>query len=406
LKKIFKRTAVFLFVVTMFLQGGVCFLKGTLPDSFLIYDGDTIAFSNIIPITAQNVQAVYNSGDEKANKGSYITKLRMFGIIPVKNAEVKVIDRLQVVLSGRIFGIKIFTDGVMVVSVSDIPTEKGLCSPAKTAGLVKGDIIVSLNGAEVYTNEEVAKIFETGKKAQALINRDGTLIDKEITPVFDIKEQKYRTGMWVRDSTAGIGTMTFYMPDSGIFAGLGHAVCDIETGEPIPINSGEIVDAKIISIDKSKNGAAGELCASFVSQRTGFIDKNSLEGVYGIYDFFEKQETVFIELSQNVKQGEAKILTTIDENGPQYFSCQIEQTNMGSSDNRDMIIRITDKSLLEKTGGIVQGMSGSPILQNGRLVGAITHVFVNDPKKGYGIFAEKMYRNVQDVNVNELKKAS
>ena len=226
------------------------------------------------------------------------------------------------------------------------------------------------------------------------INRDGREITFELTPVFSEYSRTYQVGMWVRDSTAGIGTMTFYEPSSGAFGGLGHPICDIDTGSVIPISSGEIVDVKINNVKKGYEGVPGELQGSFISgDAIGILNKNNKYGVFG--SLLIKPDTskaIPMGLKQDVRVGEATILTTVDGTIPKEYSISIEKIDYRNNDTaKNMVIKITDKELLEKTGGIVQGMSGSPIIQDGKLVGAVTHVFVNDPSKGYGVFTENMY---------------
>ena len=205
--------------------------------------------------------------------------------------------------------------------------------------------------------------------------------------------------MWVRDSSAGIGTLTFYSPSSQVFAGLGHPVCDVDTGETLPLSSGEIVPAKIYSVNRGVSGTPGELRGGFEKGTLGNLTVNGETGIYGtLSNLPTLNDPVPVAMKQQVKSGSAQVLTTIDGTTPKLYDIRIDQVRYNdSSPTRNMVIVITDQELLDKTGGIVQGMSGSPILQDGKLIGAVTHVFVNDPTKGFAIFAENMLKTAETV---------
>ena len=217
---------------------------------------------------------------------------------------------------------------------------------------------------------------------------------------------QYKIGVWVRDSSAGIGTMTFYDNDTGCFAGLGHGICDSEAGTILPLLSGDIVTAEINGLTKSTTGSAGSLRGYFADDNAiGTILTNSERGVFGKA---EKAPIDNLEIpiawKQNVHTGEAKVLSTIDGSEPKYYNIWIE--NVSRNDNQEtknMVIHVTDGELLDTAGGIVQGMSGSPIIQDGKLIGAVTHVFVNDPTRGYAIFAENMYESVNEIAQNSIE---
>ena len=233
------------------------------------------------------------------------------------------------------------------------------------------------------------------------MRRGNLTFSVEVTAVKSVSEERYKLGAWVRDSSAGIGTLTFYDPGSGIFGGLGHAVCDIDTGEILPLQSGEVVPVNISGVVRGEVGEPGELRGSFAKGSVlGTLAQNGETGVYGqMRGFLTNQEAMSVAMKQEVHTGSAQIITTIDSGGYQYYDVQIEKVHFNDgSPTRNLIVRITDETLLEKTGGIVQGMSGSPIIQDGKLVGAVTHVFVNDPTRGYGIFAENMLKTAASVS--------
>ena len=306
------------------------------------------------------------------------------GNIPIKNAGISYKERPYVIPGGIPFGIKIRSEGVMVVSVED-------GSPAKNAGIRPGDVIMSINGEKVTTNAEISeKIQDTPSGATVVFKRKDSEISVKLTPNENGGELK--VGAWVRDSAAGIGTLTYYNPESGAFGGLGHAVSDITTGEAVPLGAGEITHAQIYDIIRGKEGSAGELCGIILpNSDIGGIEENRSSGVFGkLYEPLEG-ETVPVAFRQEVQPGAATIITTLDDGCPKEYSIEIERINLlDLNGSKAMVIRITDSELLEKTGGIVRGMSGSPIIQNGMLAGAVTHVLVNDPTRGYAVFAETM----------------
>ena len=240
------------------------------------------------------------------------------------------------------------------------------------------------------------------------IKRGGVESEIRFCAVRSQSERCYKAGIWVRDSSAGIGTMTFYDPETQMIAGLGHAVCDVDTGDIVPIASGEIVPARIYSVTKGQSGIPGELRGGF---ETGSYGPLLVNGITGVYASCRTEtitgERVEVALKQEIEEGEAKIYTTIRGKQPQWYRIRITQIrHRDENATRNMVIEITDEELLESTGGIVQGMSGSPIVQNGKLIGAVTHVLVNDPTKGYAIFAENMLETAQGVADGQLKEAS
>ena len=217
----------------------------------------------------------------------------------------------------------------------------------------------------------------------------------------------YHLGMWLKDSSAGIGTLTFYDPENEVLAGLGHALCDGETGKMISVNRGSVVKAEILSVTKSRDGYAGELNGRFVGEEYSKILTNSDNGIYAVTsDAFAEHPIVEVMGKQEIKEGKAEIIVTTNDETSRSYECKIKAINYSSGDSRNMIVEITDKELLNETGGIVQGMSGSPIVQNGKLIGALTHVFVDNPRKGYAIFAENMLETAQSVSQQQLKEAS
>ena len=279
------------------------------------------------------------------------------------------------------------------------------------AGIKKGDYIISVNGKKIYTNEDLSEIVEKsgGEEMEFLISRNSKKMKKRVRALISSETGSYKIGIWIKDSSAGIGTLTFYSPASNVICGLGHGICDDETGELLKLNSGELVTAEIIDVEKGVVGAPGQLEGKFTYDTIGEISLNSKCGVYS-YINGKKGYGNYTEiaLKQEVKNGKGQILCTIDGNTPELYDCKITvRSSAYLSKTQNLVVTVTDKRLLEKTGGIVQGMSGSPILQNGKLVGAVTHVLVDNPQKGYGIFAENMLETAQSVaESNKLKDAS
>ena len=321
------------------------------------------------------------------------TEIKLLKIIPVKKTKVTNTKRQYVVLGGEVFGIKIYTDGVVIVGIDSIEGENGAETPAEKAGLKVGDVVLYFNDKKVESTRHFTKLLQDngGTTIKLKIRRNSKEIELNFTSVKENNSGKYKAGLWVRDSTAGIGTVTFYNTSNNSFAGLGHAVCDVDTGEIMPMKNGEMAEAYVGNLYKSQSGSVGELCGVLTGKTIGKLCINEETGIYGYTYFGAEGEIMPVALKQEVHEGYAQIYCTIDKNPPQYYDVKIIKIYSNSSSvNKDFVVEITDKNLISKTGGILQGMSGTPIIQNGMIVGAITHVFVNNPKQGYGIFAEKM----------------
>jgi stage IV sporulation protein B len=336
--------------------------------------------------------------------------IKLFGVIPIKEVTVENLGSPEVVPLGTPFGIKMLTDGVLVVDTNGFPTKGGYCSPASDAGIKPGDIIKSINGVAVFSNVDVAAVIADAEDGAEIIYLRNDEENKTVlTPEKSSKDGKLKAGMWVKDSSAGIGTLTFADPITGIAAGLGHPVCDTQTGEIMPLHSGQSCEVSITRYKKGAPGVPGELTGSF-SQDTeiGELLGNRQNGVYTeiktdeISEMSDRAGTEAIPLAfrQEIKKGSAVIYSTIDGDTPESYAIEIEDINLNDrGDSKDMIIRIKDERLIDSTGGIIQGMSGSPIIQNGKIIGAVTHVFVNNPQKGYAIFADTMY--AEQMNIYE-----
>ncbi len=294
---------------------------------------------------------------------------------------------------GMPFGVKFYSEGLVIVGFTDVPCEDGSPTPAYDAGLRVNDIITKVNGNDVDTSGDLLDSI-TGETMEITYLRDGEEGRVSFTPVQSTEDGKYKTGMWVRDTTAGIGTVTYIIPETGEFGGLGHGICDPATGEPVKMVRGTVMDVEISGINKGVSGTPGELKGYFKSDKTGVLLGNTKCGVYGVLGEipFDKipQPALPVADPSDVEEGTAWIWSTLDDNAVCRYEIEILRIHRDSEDHRNFEIAVRDERLIDRTGGIVQGMSGSPIIQNGHIVGAVTHVMVNDPTRGYGIVIENM----------------
>lgn len=409
----------------------------SLPDELvLLEEGEYIYhFQNILPIkisTDNNSTIQLKRKEEQQfqyirisnpillktqNKGSLDLCVSMFGLIPVKTIKVDVIPNIKIIACGNTIGIKLKLDGILVVGMSEVETVDGKkILPVKETGIKPGDFITKVNDRGVEdVNDLITKIDASkGEKIDIQYRRGEDYNSIHVKPVMSIDDKRYHIGLWVRDNTAGIGTLTYYEPDTLCFGSLGHGITDIDTGVLMSVKWGEILDANILAIKKSENGTPGELKGIFDEDKNkfGIVDVNSIYGIYGkLYnpiigiDMMSKR-LYPIAVKNQIKEGSATILANIMGKQVNEYEIEIQKVSTRNANgSKGMVIKITDKRLLEATGGIVQGMSGSPIIQDGRIVGAITHVLVNDPTRGYGIFIECMIKKMQENSAINMRKA-
>lgn len=393
MKKLFKNvfvkaSATVLSAALLGLYGTAGYFSSNIPDSITTESG------NVEFAAYPELKSEYISENQAS--------VSLMGAIPVKSVTVNRKDAPTLIAGGNPFGIKLLMEGVMVTGISDVDGES---CPAADAGIEKGDIITRADDVPLTSNSDLSRVIsESGGDAVTLdFTRDGVDMTAELIPVYSEKEEKWRSGMWVRDSIAGIGTMTFIDKETGKFSGLGHPVCDSDTGELVPLHSGEAVPVKITEAQKGKAGAPGCLHGQFTKLPPyGELTLNSGCGIFGSLsktaaDRLGTPMEYKLGYRQDIEIGEAYIISTVNGTEPKMYTISIEEVDYNSREaSKNMVIRITDEELIAETGGIVQGMSGSPIIQNDRIIGAVTHVFVADPTRGYGIFAENMYNMISD----------
>jgi stage IV sporulation protein B len=374
-------------------------LYTSLPERIYVEAGDEVRLTRFSWLQPMAQYGAQNVASTRA-VGSYTVTMGIGGLIPIKTIRTVVTERPTVTVCGTPFGVKMFSEGALIVGFTDISLENGgHANPAKTAGLRLGDRVICIDNVQTLNNDAVKEALEqsNGAPVEVVYVRDGEQYSTQLTPVKSAEDGQWMAGMWVRDSSAGVGTLTFVDEEAGVFAGLGHAISDSDTGESVALRSGEIVPCTIVGYTAGTAGSPGELKGQFVSAHAiGTIRLNGDNGVYGTTRTNFEGQSMEVAFAQEVETGAAEIWTTISGEEPQAYSVKIERISDADA-LRNLVIRVTDERLLKETGGIVQGMSGSPIVQNGRLVGAVTHVLVNDPTRGYGIFAETMLEQAEQV---------
>lgn len=412
MKKLFHFFSLFGLCIASVIFAFVLFGEITIPDSIQLLENEEIHVNGIYSLKSSqeeenNASAASVASVSSEKPGSYTVEISVFNTIPVKSSTVTVSKRQYVVPSGDIFGVKIYTDGVLVVGMDDVFTASGAVNPAKDAGLEIGDAILAVDGKTVDTTEALTEALHSGAQQVCVqVRRGSETFETVLTLAVSENDGSLKAGLWVRDSTAGVGTMTFYDPQTGVFGGLGHAICDLDTGAVMPLKSGVAVETVISGCYKGSAGVTGELCGVFQEETLGELYTNCDAGVYGcLTEFDTSAVSVPVATKNEVKTGYAQIISTVDDTGPHYYDVQIVKVYLNSDENgKNMILEVTDEDLIAKTGGIIQGMSGSPIIQDGMLVGAVTHVFVNNALQGYGIFAETMLKESQSVETAELEQ--
>ncbi|MDQ0213815.1 stage IV sporulation protein B [Oikeobacillus pervagus] len=387
-----------------------------LPDTITMQKGEKLSLEKSPAIqvfsSSNHVADIQNNKSALSVVGKDIGKedvvFELAGF-PIKKVDVNVVKDLKVIPGGQSIGVKLNTLGVLVVGHHLVNTPDGKKSPGEEAGIQVGDMITKINGEKVDKMNDVAPfVQQAGEKQKPLdieLLRDKKIINTKLQPMKDSTEKSFKLGIYIRDSAAGIGTMTFYEPHSKKYGALGHVISDMDTKKPIVVQDGQIVKSKVTSIEKGRHGDPGEKLAQFSEDRQviGDINRNSPYGIFGKLNQNISngiiQKPMPIALSHQVKEGPAQILTVVDGEKVEKYDIEIVSTiPQKYPATKGMVLKIKDPKLLDKTGGIVQGMSGSPIIQNGKIIGAVTHVFVNDPTSGYGVHIEWML-NEAGINI-------
>ncbi|WP_378955556.1 SpoIVB peptidase [Pelosinus sp. sgz500959] len=352
---------------------------------------------------------------ETVKLGNATMEFKLLNFIPIRTVQVDVLPAIKLLPGGNSIGVVLHSRGVIVVGNSPITIEnEQQVNPAKDAGIHVGDVILSINGVQVQNDSQVAEVIDNSGRDDEILDivlkRGEEEMNIKLKPVLCSETKRYRIGLFVRDSAAGVGTLTFHDPESHAYGALGHIITDSDTNQPIDCEQGKIVGAKVSGIQHGMRGQPGEKIGVFIEgdQLLGNIEKNTKFGIYGKLtteipnDLYS--EPIPVASMNQIQTGSAEILTVVNGQTIERFSIEIQKVNLQESpEGKGIVIKVTDPILLEKTGGIVQGMSGSPIIQNGKLVGAVTHVFVHDPTRGYGCFIDWMLMEIGVIPKNENK---
>ena len=403
--KLIKKIIIITFLLLIYIY--VCNIC-LLPSSYIIMQGENLNLYTLLGLSIkekldyQTLQTSSTIEQTQINKiGKVNFSLNLFNLIPLKNIDVNVIPKTTVVPMGNAIGMKLYTAGVLVVGMSEIEGKK----PYENSGIKEGDRIVQINQNQIDNTDDLMEAVNqsNGNKISVQYVRDEKTITTSIKPVKN-SSNEYKIGLWVRDAAAGVGTLTFYEPASRMFATLGHGIMDIDTLDLIKIANGELVTTNILSITKGTKGNPGEIRGTIEAGHTiGNISKNTKFGVFGTlnktpYLTVSDENAMQVALREEIKTDKAQIICEVENGKKEYYDIEIQKVFVNNNkDNKSMLIKITDLKLLKKTGGIIQGMSGAPIIQNGKFVGAVTHVLVNDPTIGYGVFADIMLKQMKEV---------
>ena len=405
--KVLKEFFVILFLLVVYMY--VCNIS-MLPNNIILMQGETLNLNTILGINVKSsslsnaITASSNLNNSIAeNTGKMELKLDLFNLFPVKDVTVNVIPKTKVVPLGKAIGMRLYTEGVLVVGMSEIEGKK----PYENSGIETGDKIVEINNVEIKSTDELIQCVNSANGSSVEIKYINNKNEEEVANITPAKtaENEYKLGLWVRDAAAGVGTVTFYEPSSGEFGALGHGINDVDTYELIDIANGEIVTTNIIDIVKGEKGSPGEIRGIIEGERTiGNVSKNTSFGVYGnmlntTSLNINKENELEVANRSEIKLGKAEIMCELENGKVEKYEIEIQKIFLdNNSDNKSMLIKVTDEELIEKTGGIIQGMSGAPVIQNGKFIGAVTHVLVNDPQMGYAIFGDLMIKQMREVN--------
>ena len=402
--KILKKFLIIIFILIIYIY--VCNIS-MLPNNIILMQGEALNLNTFLGINIKNSNVVTASSNLNNSiveeTGKMELKLNLFNLFSVKDVTVNIIPKTTVVPLGKAIGMKLYTEGVLVVGMSEIEGKK----PYENSGIETGDKIIEINNIEISNTDELIQCVNNSNGSNVEIKYINDKNEEEVANILPAKtsNNEYKLGLWVRDAAAGVGTITFYEPSTGEFGALGHGINDVDTYELIDIANGELVNTNIIDIVKGEEGSPGEIRGIIEGERTiGSISKNTSFGVYGnVLDTtklsINKNSELEVANRSEIKTGKAQIMCELENGKVQNYEIEIQKIFLeNNSDNKSMLIKVTDKELIEKTGGIIQGMSGAPIIQNGKFIGAVTHVLVNDPQMGYAVFGDLMIKQMREVN--------
>ena len=386
---------------------------GNIPKEIVVFEGEEISMKTLLGISikdekSETIETSSSNSNKISNEvGKTSVEVSLFDNITLKNVDVSVLPKTTVIPVGNIAGVKLYTNGVLVVGMSEIEgKDNKKYKPYENTGIEEGDTIIKINEEEIDSTNDLIEVvnMSQGKEIKVEYIHEDDTKECSITPV-ETSSNEYKLGLWVRDSAAGVGTVSFYEPETRTFGALGHGITDIDTNELINIASGEFITTRILNITKGESGNPGRIQGTIENQQNiGLISKNSKFGIYGKVNNIssldiDTSKEMEVALREEIQEGKATILCSLDNQKPQEYEIEIQKIYKENNyDNKSMKIKVTDERLLEKTGGIIQGMSGSPIIQNGKFVGAVTHVLVNNPQEGYAVFGDIMLKQAKDTN--------
>jgi len=393
-----------------------------IPNHIVIFEGENLKIQTLFGVkvktknssniqlelgdTLQTASSLVENNENKIGKMNL--SLNLFDKIPIKQVDVDIIKKTKVIPMGNAIGLKLYTKGVMVVGMSEVQGEnKKSFKPYENTGIEEGDMIIEVNDEIINSTKELIQKVNgsNGNKLNLKYIRDDKTMQTSIMPIKTL-ENDYKLGLWVRDAQAGVGTATFYEKETGNFCALGHAITDVDTGNIVNIVNGELVSTNIISITKGKKGIPGQIKGTIeTGEEIGNVKKNTPFGLYGKLTNnvnklnLNSEEALEVALREEIQEGDAEIICELENGKKEKYHIKIEKIYASNShDNKSMLIKITDERLINKTGGIIQGMSGSPIIQNGKFIGAVTHVLVQNPQEGYAVFADMLIKQMREVD--------
>lgn len=406
-----KKTISFILLTFLIIIYMYALVITSMPDKMVVFEGEEINTKTLLGLNlmekSESMTVSSNVNNQKIDEvGVKKLTLNLFDKLPLKSINISVLPRTKVIPVGNIAGVKLYTSGVLVVGMSEIEgKDNKIYKPYENTGIKEGDTITKINNKYISSTDDLIDNVNksNGDTIEVTYIQNEQMKECSITPV-KTDENQYKIGLWVRDSAAGVGTVTFYEPSSKTFGALGHGIADIDTGELLNIASGEFVTTRVLNITKGEKGNPGKIQGTIENQQTiGEISKNTGFGVYGKVDNIssldiDASKEMEVALRDEIKLGKAKILCNLDNKNVQEYEIEIKKIYKENNyNNKSMEIEIIDTRLINKTGGIIQGMSGSPIIQNGKFVGAVTHVLVNNPKEGYAVFGDLMLKQTKEI---------